>query len=200
LLLDKGEKYIFLAVFPLVLLVVAFAPEGLRLWLGDSFARNGTPVLRWLAAGVFVNALAQVPFSFIQSIGRPDVTARLHLLEFPFYLAAVWFLTRHFGIEGTAIAWAGRCIVDAVLLFVLAHKLWPRRSGAMARLAAAGAAGLLALYVSTCGSLMIRGGLLCLLFVTFAFAIWRFALDAGELAFLLRATGLQRLGYRSDAV
>lgn len=189
-LLDKGEKYIFIAIFPMVLLVVAFAPEGLRLWLGDSFARNGAPVLRYLAAGVLFNSLAQVPFAFIQSMGRPDITARLHLLELPVFLTAIWQLTRHFGIEGTAIAWACRCTVDAVILFALAHRLWPRRG--TTKFAAAGAAGLLALYVSTCGSLMVRGGVVCLILAAFGFVIWRFALDAGELSFLLRATRLQR--------
>ena len=33
LLLARGEKYIFLAVFPAVLVIVTLAPEALRLWL-----------------------------------------------------------------------------------------------------------------------------------------------------------------------
>ena len=123
LLLRRGIKYIFLAVFPAVLTVVALAPEGLRIWLGASFAENGSSVLRWLALGIFVNSLAHVPFAFLQSAGRPDLTAKLHLFELPFYLLSLLLLTKSMGIEGTAIAWTARVSVDAIVLFVLARKL-----------------------------------------------------------------------------
>src|SRR5258708_5863486 len=99
LLLSRGTKYVFLAVFPIVLVITTLAPEGLRLWLGPAFAENGASVLRWLAAGVLVNTFASVAFVFIQGAGRPDITAKLHLLELPIYLSAVWLLTKHFGIQ-----------------------------------------------------------------------------------------------------
>src|SRR5262249_36923925 len=50
LLLVRGTKSVFLCVFPIVLTIVTFALEGLRLWLGNAFAQNGASVLRWLAA------------------------------------------------------------------------------------------------------------------------------------------------------
>ena len=66
-LLSRGVKYIFLAVFPVVLVISAFAPEALRLWLGVSFAQNSSSVLRWLAVGVAIaNCLAQLPFALLQ--------------------------------------------------------------------------------------------------------------------------------------
>ena len=99
-------KYVSFAIFPVVLVIMAFAPEGLRLWLGPDFARNSGPVLRWLAAGVFVNALAQVPFSMVQGVGRPDISAKLQLAELPFYLLALRLLVNVYGIEGAAMAWA----------------------------------------------------------------------------------------------
>jgi len=40
LLLRRGVKYVFLAVFPMVLVIVTMAPEILRLWLGAAFAEN----------------------------------------------------------------------------------------------------------------------------------------------------------------
>src|SRR5713101_506154 len=60
LLLARGLKYTVLAIFPIVLILVTLAPEILRLWLGAAFAQNGSLVLRWLAAGLFVNCLAQL--------------------------------------------------------------------------------------------------------------------------------------------
>ncbi len=149
LLMRRGTKYAFLAIFPVVLVISTLAPEGLRLWLGEAFARNGSSVLRWLAAGVFVNCLAQAPFVLVQSTGRADITAKLHLAELPFYLVAVWFLTQRLGIEGTAIAWVGRNMVDALLICLLAHRLLPGKSRFLPTLGGAILVGLLLLYLGT---------------------------------------------------
>ncbi len=106
-------KYLVLALFPLVLLIVVFARDGLKVWLGAAFAQNSFHVLQWLAAGVFLNSLSNVPFAMLQGLGRPDVTAKLHMIELPFLSVALWGLTKTYGIEGTAIAWTARVTVDA---------------------------------------------------------------------------------------
>ena len=124
-LFQRGTNYVFLALFPLTLIIVTFAPEGLELWLGAEFARESSAVLRWLAIGVLVNGLAQVPFALVQGAGRPDITAKLHAAELPFYLAILWWMLTHFGIEGAAIAWLLRVSVDMVVLFFMAHRLMP---------------------------------------------------------------------------
>lgn len=98
-------------------LVVLFAGELLTLWLGREFASASSAVLRWQALGVFANALARLPFAAVQASGRPDITAKLHLLELPLYLCALWFLVRQFGIQGAAVAWTFRILFDAALLF-----------------------------------------------------------------------------------
>jgi O-antigen/teichoic acid export membrane protein len=113
----RAVKYTFLAMFPVVLLTVAFAREGLTLWVGGGFSEHSAVILRWLAAGVFFSSLAQMPFSLIQAMGRPDFTARLHLLEVPAYATLLCFLVKGKGIEGAAIAWTVRMAVDAVILF-----------------------------------------------------------------------------------
>lgn len=120
---SQSIKYVFLLLFPITLLLVVFAKEGLSFWLGEKFSEQSSLVLQLLAIGVFVNSLAQVPFSLVQGIGRPDITAKLHLFELPFYLAILWYLLKQHGIEGAAIAWLGRSVVDAIILFALADKL-----------------------------------------------------------------------------
>ena len=141
-LVDRGVRYIFIALFPITLLLIAFAPEILRVWLGNDFMLNSTPVLRWLALAIFANSLAQIPFVHIQSAGRPDVTAILHLCELPVYLALLFSLVITMGIRGAAIAWLVRASADAVLLFFFSRRLLPESSFAVARLPllAAGAA------------------------------------------------------------
>jgi O-antigen/teichoic acid export membrane protein len=125
MLFYRGVKYIFLALFPIVLGIVLFAYEGLDLWLGKEFAQNGASVLQWLAIGVFINSLSQVPFSLIQGLGRPDVTSKLHMGELPFYCLLLWMFTSNFGIAGAAIAWVIRVTVDTVFLFWIAKSMLP---------------------------------------------------------------------------
>jgi O-antigen/teichoic acid export membrane protein len=123
LLFYRGIKYIFLALFPIVLGIVLFAYEGLNIWLGKDFAQNGASVLQWLAIGVFINSFAQIPFSFIQGVGRPDITSKLHLLELPLYSVALWKLTVNFGIVGAAYAWIFRVVIDLIFLFCISDRL-----------------------------------------------------------------------------
>ncbi len=116
-------NYIFLSLFPVVLIIVTFAHEGLDLWLGSDFANNSYLVLQLLAIGVFLNSLASAPFGLVQSAGRPDLTAKLHMIELPFYLLILWWLLNAYGIVGVAIAWVLRVAVDTIILFILANRL-----------------------------------------------------------------------------
>ena len=124
-ILWQSVNYIFLILFPLTLIIVCFAHDALRLWLGASFADKSAFVLQWLAAGVLLNSLAYPPFAFVQGAGYPHLSAIVHLIELPFYLLALWWLLGRFGIDGAAIAWTFRVTLDAVLFFILTRKLLP---------------------------------------------------------------------------
>lgn len=127
-LYDRCIRYLALILFPVVLITVALAQDGLNMWLGGDFASRSFRVLQWLAVGVFMNSLAQVPFALVQSAGRPDLSAKLHLVELPCYLLALWWLVSSFGIQGAAIAWAARSVADTAALFVLARSFLPARN------------------------------------------------------------------------
>lgn len=118
----RGLKYVFFALFPLMLLVVSFAKEGLHLWLGPEFAENGFRVMQLLAVGILMIGVAGVPFAFIQGMGRPDVTAKFHLVEAAFYLPCAWWLVKGYGPTGAALAWALRAGIDALLLLLFAKR------------------------------------------------------------------------------
>lgn len=109
-------KHLTLILAPVVATLIVFAPDVLRVWIGDSFAENSTTVLQLLAVGVFVNSLALVPFTLIQGLGRTDITAKFHLLELPFYLLLLWYGINQWGIVGAAIAWTVRVSADGILL------------------------------------------------------------------------------------
>lgn len=118
-LYTRGVKVVLLTFFPIGLMAVAFASDGLRLWLGPGFAHSSTRVLQLLAVGVFCNGLAQIPFALIQGIGRADVSAKLHVVEAAFYVPVMILLIHRFGINGAAIAWTTRSAVDMTALLAL---------------------------------------------------------------------------------
>lgn len=107
---------------PALLLVVA-GPIVLRLWLGDEFAAAGGTALRILAFGVFMNALAHVPSGYLAALGRPDISAKFHLVELLVHVPVAWWLITRFGITGAAIAWAMRVTFDTALLLVAASRV-----------------------------------------------------------------------------
>lgn len=135
IIFERATRYVLLALFPPVLLVVAFAPEGLSFWLGPSFAAHSAPALRWLAVATFVNCLAWTPYGLVQAAHRPDLTAKFHLAEAPFYVAILWWMLPRYGIEGAAIAYILRVAADAVLLFAAVRKLAPLMAVAVSRTA-----------------------------------------------------------------
>lgn len=122
---DQGIRHIILLMFPAILGIIVFADQGLSIWLGPEFAAHSTTVLQWLAVGVFLNSLCQVPFSLIQGAARPDITAKLHLIQLPIYLATLWMLMQSSGIKGAAIAWTGRILFDAALLSIAVIAVLP---------------------------------------------------------------------------
>ncbi len=124
-LFGRGMNYTFLALFPLTLIIVTMAYEGIALWLGVNFADNSSFVLKWLAVGVFINGIARVPFALVQGAGRPDLTAKMHLIELPFYLSILWLLIDVYGIKGVAIVWVLRSCIDTLVLFVMVKRLLP---------------------------------------------------------------------------
>lgn len=119
----SSTKFIFIALLPISLVIISFSHEILTFWLGESFAENSTFVLQCLTFGVFINSLAQSAFAVVQGAGRPDWTAKLHLVELPGYMILLWLLLMHFGINGAALAWVVRVLFDTIILYWMAGRL-----------------------------------------------------------------------------
>lgn len=122
---NKAVRYLLLALVPIVFVIIVLAEPFFRLWLGPEFARNSAVILQILALAKLINSVSQVPSSAIQAMGRPDITAKLHLIELPIYLVMVWFLIKTFGITGAALAWLLRTTLDTTLYFWLFYRLSP---------------------------------------------------------------------------
>jgi len=140
-LLAESSLLLLLTMLPGVLFFYLFSGEILTIWLGGEFANHSKIVLQILAIGVLANGIAQVPFAYLQGRGQPRKTAILHLTELPAYLLLLWLLLPRLGIEGAAISWSLRNIIDCILLYAICWRTVPRISAlAIDRLAVVSAA------------------------------------------------------------
>jgi O-antigen/teichoic acid export membrane protein len=134
-MLERASKMILLMLLPAVLVLVLFAAPGLRLWLGPAYAPSAAPVLRWLAAAVYINALAQVAYALLQSGVDARSPALLHMVELPLYVAMLIVLANKLGVVGVAIAWFVRMAVDSVALWWFTYRRMPEARPAIRRIA-----------------------------------------------------------------
>ncbi|MDA8387738.1 MAG: flippase [Nitrospiraceae bacterium] len=129
LIVARGLKALLFMAGMITVSVFLFGGDFLRLWMGAKYAAEGSAVFSIIAAGFLVNALAYIPNSLLMATGRPDIPARFHMIELPVYIAMLVVLTRLRGIEGTALCWALRALMDAVLLFAAVFRMHPARAG-----------------------------------------------------------------------
>jgi O-antigen/teichoic acid export membrane protein len=140
----RAIHYLLIIVTPMVAVLLTFSRELLGLWIGADFSVVSAPIAKWLALGVFVNVLTQVPYTMLQSTGHGRVVAKLQIAELLIYLPLAWFAVKELSALGAAIAWAARALVDAVLMLWAARvqlpsvKLMPSLSRAALRFAAIG--------------------------------------------------------------
>ncbi len=186
-LFDRGQVYLFMGLYPIALIVITFAREGLTLWLGNEFASNGTVPMQLLMLGVFINSLALIPYTLIQAVGRPDLTAKLHILELPLYIVLLLWLLKKYGIEGAAIAWVLRIILDTVVLFSLVRvKILPEAARPIKKiiLAISVSCILICFPASMAQHLAIKLVAVLLVLIFFFYSCWLRLLDTKEKCFL----------------
>ena len=193
-LYGRAMRMVLLTVAPLAVLGAVFGADLLRIWIGSDFARQGGGVAAVLALGVLVGALSSLPVTLIQSLGRPDLPAKLLAAEFIPYIAATLLLTSGLGLVGTAIAWTGRSVVELAVLAVVAGRLTGRQPGSEPRtrraLVAVFVLGIAsALIAAASAPLALRLAAATTLFLGFIFAAWRSVIDPVDRRAILGAVG-----------
>lgn len=187
-LLGRPLRFLLLVLAPVVIFLMVCAGPLIGMWLGPGYAARSTTAFVILAIGVLLNGLAHLPYAYLLGQGRPDLPAKFHLLELPLYVAAGWFLIKHLGVNGAALAWTLRVTADAALLAaavwrvaaVPPGRLFGNRGGralaAVGSLVAAG--GAIALAPDALARAVLAGTAV----VIFAVGVWRFVLDDAERA------------------
>lgn len=87
-----------------------------RAWVGPELAARSSHIGELLLVGIWVNSLSWVPSAELQAIGRPDLVAKFHAIEFVPFLLALWLGLKYGGVEGAALVWVLRVILDTSLL------------------------------------------------------------------------------------
>lgn len=122
-LLSKSTKYVSLFLLPVIIALIVFSDNILTIWLGKEFSEKSFVVMRLILIGVFFNCIAQILFSFIEGIGKPDITAKLQLIELPFYVGILYYSTYYYGIIGAASIFMLRMLADYILLSIIVKKV-----------------------------------------------------------------------------
>ena len=114
-----GLKYMLVSMGLLTLTLILFAADILRIWLGPEFAVQSTAVFQWLAIGFFLTGLGWLPTIYLQSMGRPDLVAKLFLIELAVDVPLAWLCIVRWGILGAAYAMVLRCALEISALLAL---------------------------------------------------------------------------------
>jgi O-antigen/teichoic acid export membrane protein len=122
-LLIRSTKLILLTLGPIVVVLAAFSREILQVWLGMDFAQQSTLAFQILAMGILLNCVVPIQYALLHAVGRPDLTAKVHLVQLPVYSVLLWWLVGLWGITGAALAQSMRLGGEALLVLFAARRL-----------------------------------------------------------------------------
>src|SRR5262249_52999313 len=119
----RSLKYILVGLGPLALCGAIFGRDLMRVWLGSEFAAKSSTVFQILSIGMLLNSLSQMPANLFDSVGRPDLRAKVFLSYVLLYAGLLWFLISKLGIVGAALAWSARGGFECLLFFAISQRL-----------------------------------------------------------------------------
>lgn len=113
----KSVFIVSILIFSLCAFAGIFSLQILGLWIGADFAINSYKVMQIFLVGIFFGAISSIPYTYLQATGYAKIAAVSHVVQVPFFLVLSYILISKWGIEGAAIAWSARLIIDAFILF-----------------------------------------------------------------------------------
>jgi O-antigen/teichoic acid export membrane protein len=93
----------------------------LRYWVGAEFASHAAIIAQILLVGAWSNGVASIPYALLQGQRRPDLAAKIHMVEVLPFLGGLYLLIVHFGLPGAALAWTLRTIIDCIAMLLTAR-------------------------------------------------------------------------------
>ena len=130
----QAMHYLVCAIGLCCVALAGVAPWVVWLFLGEAYLGDSVTVFRVLLPGIALNSVAFVPFAVVQACGRPDITAKLHLVEVPVHILMLYIGYTLAGLPGVAFAWSFRVGLDCgLLLWVCIRKGWVNFGDIIAR-------------------------------------------------------------------
>lgn len=118
-LITKSMGYSLLGVLPFSLLLMTFPHELLTLWLGSEFAGQCAFALQLFAVGITASAVGVILIPILFASNKPDIVAKLYLVELPVFIVAIIYFSKHYGIVGAAWIWMLRSVLDTIFIWYL---------------------------------------------------------------------------------
>ena len=119
----RASQVVMLMVLPITIILLIYSDELLTVWMGSEFAHRSAATLQILALAMLVNVVAYSPMAAVQALGRPDLAAKFHMIELITHIPLTTVLVSLLGIEGAALAWLIRVMMDTALLWRATIKL-----------------------------------------------------------------------------
>jgi O-antigen/teichoic acid export membrane protein len=113
----RASQLIMLLIIPITIIMFIYSEELLTVWMGPEFAHRSSATLQILALAMLVNVMAYSPLAAVQALGRPDLAAKFHMIELITHIPLTILLVSLLGIEGAAMAWLIRVMMDTALLW-----------------------------------------------------------------------------------
>lgn len=194
-LFARSTKFLLISTGPIFLLLIFFAGDFLRLWLGAEFAVRSTLVVQMFAASFLVYSILAVPNNYLLGIGRVDIAPKYQAAELVVFAAMAWVGAKAWGIKGVAAASGLRLVAFTIFLYVASFKtgrlsfrfVW--RHGFLKVVQGLAVMGL-GLVVNAALGFGLWGG--AVLSLAFAVAAWGILLDRDEREFFLSMLRIRR--------
>lgn len=118
----RSTKYVMVGIVPITALLIMFPKEILSLWIGSDFATQSAFSLRILAIATLISSSAWTSVAAAQGAGRPDIPAKVQVLQAIINVIFCLLLIPHWGINGAAVAWLIHHIVAIPLIIGITNR------------------------------------------------------------------------------
>jgi O-antigen/teichoic acid export membrane protein len=193
----RYSRYLLLIMMPVIVLILAYGPAFMRLWVGPEYAREGTWVLYFLTAAYLVELAQPLLWSLFIGVGRLNLLTTVSSVGSGVTIVGTLLLVGRYGISGVAFTFFAVFLIQQAIFTASLCRFFTMSFLSFAREVYLGpaAAGILAAGLAWgAGTVAGRGSYSALaggsagVIAAYGTAVYAFILDRSERAWL-RAKG-----------